>query len=271
MRTMFSIGETAKIHHISKQSLIFYDKIDLLKPARVDPHNGYRYYSLEEFAVLDIILFLKNLGVPLEDIKTYIQERNIVKSIEFFEHRLRETQEKIKSLKAVKQKIENALSVYEDYKEWYNYKEPFIKVRKAQHALFAPVAPPYDIPQVDISMKKLLYFVEQEEYLADYTIGTTVTMPDLAAHSFVRNQKTFIIINKSLRLSSYRKIPAGRYATIYHHGSYESIDRAYLQLLQYIRAQNFRICSEAYEYLLFDIFVVKDKKDFVTEISIQIE
>ena len=59
MQSVFTIGETAKIHHISKQTLIFYDKKGLLKPAYVDKNNGYRYYSLEEFAALDVILFLK--------------------------------------------------------------------------------------------------------------------------------------------------------------------------------------------------------------------
>ncbi|MEG0832180.1 MAG: MerR family transcriptional regulator, partial [Acidaminococcaceae bacterium] len=117
MRTIFSIGETAKIHHISKQSLIFYDKIGLLKPATINQDNGYRYYSLEEFAVLDIILFLKTLNVPLEAIKTYLTERTLDKSLAFFEQRLAETEARMKSLKAVKQKIENTLAVYEEYKE----------------------------------------------------------------------------------------------------------------------------------------------------------
>lgn len=271
MRTVFSIGETAKIHHISKQSLIFYDKIDLLKPSFINEENGYRYYTIEEFAVLDIILFLKTLDVPLAEIKTYIQERNITKSINFFEKQLVVTEEKIRSLKAIKRKIENTLSVYEEYKECNGVLLPFIKERKEQHSIQYPVDAPHGVAEVDLSLKKLLYYVEQKEYLADYTLGTTVSITDMKNEQFARNKKTFIIINKNLRIAAYKAIAAGKYATIYHHGSYETIAQSYRMLLDFIKKENYKICSEAYEYLLFDIFVVKDKKDFITEISIQVQ
>ena len=37
MENLFSIGELAKYQNISKQTLIFYDKIGLFRPAYVDP------------------------------------------------------------------------------------------------------------------------------------------------------------------------------------------------------------------------------------------
>ncbi|MEK3981957.1 MerR family transcriptional regulator [Paenibacillus sp. FSL K6-3166] len=36
-----------------------YDRIDLLKPAKVDPSSGYRYYSDIELIYLDVINFCK--------------------------------------------------------------------------------------------------------------------------------------------------------------------------------------------------------------------
>ena len=42
MKDMFSIGELASYQNISKQTLIYYDKIGLFKPAYVDPDNKYR-------------------------------------------------------------------------------------------------------------------------------------------------------------------------------------------------------------------------------------
>lgn len=43
MSTYISISEMAKLHGITRQTLIHYDNIDLFKPAKVDT-NGYRYY-----------------------------------------------------------------------------------------------------------------------------------------------------------------------------------------------------------------------------------
>ena len=41
----------------------------LFKPAYVDEHNGYRLYDIGQSARLDIIQYLKNLGMTLKEIK----------------------------------------------------------------------------------------------------------------------------------------------------------------------------------------------------------
>ena len=40
MKNYYSIGELAGYQNISKQTLIFYDKIGLFRPAYVDPLHG---------------------------------------------------------------------------------------------------------------------------------------------------------------------------------------------------------------------------------------
>ena len=66
---LFSIGEVAKYQHISKQTLIFYDKIGLFRPAWVDPPSGYRYYSASQLDYLDTILIMKKIGFSLQEIR----------------------------------------------------------------------------------------------------------------------------------------------------------------------------------------------------------
>ena len=48
MKDMFSIEELASYQNISKQTLIYYDKIGLFKPAYIDPDNKYRYYTVKQ-------------------------------------------------------------------------------------------------------------------------------------------------------------------------------------------------------------------------------
>ena len=270
MQSVFTIGETAKIHHISKQTLIFYDKKGLLKPAYVDKNNGYRYYSLEEFAALDVILFLKFLGLPLEKIKKYLTDRNVEKSIAVLEKQKQAVEKNMAKLKAVQAKIDSSLSVYEDYKDWSDKRGPFIKKRKAQHALCLAIEPPYADEQVDLSLKQLVLFVEQEDYLADYSMGSIIKQEDLLRGSY-KYTSNFIIINKAVSNENYVKLPAGNYATIYHHGAYESIKASYDKLWQFIQAEGYELDGDIKEYLIFDVYVVKDKRDFVTEISVKVK
>ena len=64
-----SISEMAQIHDISRQTLIYYDKIDLFKPEIIDDKNGYRYYSTLQIPQLREICFLRSIGMPLDDIR----------------------------------------------------------------------------------------------------------------------------------------------------------------------------------------------------------
>ena len=74
MKNLFSIGELSKLQNISRQTLIFYDKIGLFCPAYVDPENGYRYYSAAQLDFLDTICIMKRIGFSLDEIKSYLKE-----------------------------------------------------------------------------------------------------------------------------------------------------------------------------------------------------
>ena len=73
MDNFFSIGEVSRYQNISKQTLIFYDKIGLFCPAYVDPKNGYRYYSSNQIDYLDTILIMKKIGFSLHEIRDHMQ------------------------------------------------------------------------------------------------------------------------------------------------------------------------------------------------------
>ena len=81
MEDLFSIGELSKYQNISKQTLIFYDKIGLFRPAYVDPDNGYRYYSAKQIDYLDTILIMKKIGFSLAEIREHMQDYTIVSSL----------------------------------------------------------------------------------------------------------------------------------------------------------------------------------------------
>ncbi len=68
----FTIGQFASFNNISEQTLRYYDKIGLLRPAFQNNQTGYRYYNITQCATLDIIMHLKSLGISLKDIKSYL-------------------------------------------------------------------------------------------------------------------------------------------------------------------------------------------------------
>lgn len=68
----FSIGQAARMLDVSVRTLRHYDEIGLAKPAEVG-ENGYRYYDREAMALLQQVLFYRELGLPLKEIGPLLQ------------------------------------------------------------------------------------------------------------------------------------------------------------------------------------------------------
>ncbi len=66
-----SISQAARRAGVSVRTLRYYDEIGLLKPSEVSP-SGYRYYDGPAMEALQQIVFYRELGVGLEQIRTIL-------------------------------------------------------------------------------------------------------------------------------------------------------------------------------------------------------
>jgi DNA-binding transcriptional MerR regulator len=66
---MFKIGDFSKLGQVSVRMLRHYDQLELLKPDHIDKFTGYRYYTAGQLAQLNRIIFFKDLGFSLQQIK----------------------------------------------------------------------------------------------------------------------------------------------------------------------------------------------------------
>jgi DNA-binding transcriptional MerR regulator len=64
-----SISEFARRSRLSPRALRLYDELGLLAPARVDAATGYRFYTADQVETARLIAALRQLGVPLAEIK----------------------------------------------------------------------------------------------------------------------------------------------------------------------------------------------------------
>jgi DNA-binding transcriptional MerR regulator len=72
---MFTIGDFARHGRVSVRMLRHYDATGLLRPARVDPVTGYRFYEAAQLARLNRIIALKELGFTLERVHALLDEQ----------------------------------------------------------------------------------------------------------------------------------------------------------------------------------------------------
>ncbi|TDV41362.1 MerR family transcriptional regulator [Actinophytocola oryzae] len=72
---MFTIGDFARHGRVTVRMLRHYDGIGLLRPARVDPHSGYRGYDAAQLSRLNRIVALKDLGFTLDQVAAIIDDK----------------------------------------------------------------------------------------------------------------------------------------------------------------------------------------------------
>lgn len=110
-----TIGQMAKLNHISEQALRLYDREGLLSPLYRDEKNGYRYYDIRQSAQLDMIQYMKALGMPLKEIKTHMKKWDMGRVKQLLRENRDAIDQRVRELNLQKRAIERALDSYDRY------------------------------------------------------------------------------------------------------------------------------------------------------------
>lgn len=77
---LLTIGTFSRRSRLSLKALRLYDEMQLLKPARIDPRNGYRYYRAEQLELARLIGLLRRLEMPLSQIAEVVALEGVAAS-----------------------------------------------------------------------------------------------------------------------------------------------------------------------------------------------
>jgi DNA-binding transcriptional MerR regulator len=72
MDGLLSIGDFSRMTFLTVKALRHYHDVGLLDPARTDPSSGYRYYRPEQVAQARLIRRLRDLDLPVDDVRTVL-------------------------------------------------------------------------------------------------------------------------------------------------------------------------------------------------------
>jgi DNA-binding transcriptional MerR regulator len=77
MSTLLSIGDFSRMTFLSVKTLHHYHEVGLLAPAAIDPDTGYRRYDVGQVPMAQVIRRLRELGMPLEDVRGVIEAPDV--------------------------------------------------------------------------------------------------------------------------------------------------------------------------------------------------
>lgn len=262
-------GEFAKICGIPKHILFHYDQIKLFQP-EIIKENGYRYYSFRQYDTFSIISALKRLGMPLKEIKKYMDERNPTKLIDLLNQKSNEVARELVRLENTKREIESLKDLTEKaLNVEYNKIQPaYHKELKALRSSFMDNHNDNSYPNF---LTELIAFRNNSNASMIDFLGASLTTDNIREKRFDSFSYLYTKTNNTDKKSNTLVRKEGWYLQVYYKGSYRNISEIYAELMQYATKHQIKLGKNAYEeYLIFEIGT-KNREEYVTLILIEIE
>jgi DNA-binding transcriptional MerR regulator len=249
-------GEFARLCHVEKRTLFFYDEIGLFQPERRE-NNGYRYYSIYQYDTFSLIVSLRDLGMPLGEIQEYLKIRKpseLIMLINKNEEKLKAEIEKLKQL------------------NWYlSHKKMMV-----ERGLKAPLL-------------KLFIENEEEEYLRIEQSGNE---PLGRFYNYLNNGYFFGFMLNINQLEEGRPFPnttslvytkayteaqtdnlyikhSGKYASVYYKGHPRESEQAVAVLLNEMKRNKISAGENVYQECIWDDMAVTGENYFLSRITVR--
>ena len=245
---MIRIGLFSKLSQVPVKTLRYYDEIGLLEPAEIDSVTDYRYYSVTQLPRLNRVLALKDLGLSLDQIAQLLAEdlpveqlRGMLrlKQVEI-QQRMGQEEEKLVRVAARLRQIEqeNKMS---------NYDVVIKKVEPQRIASVRDVIPSY--PEQGHLWQELETLMGQSKIKST---GPCLTLyhsdePKIDAEVCEPIAEGISLPNNTQVKT--RELPGAEVATVIHHGTFDTLNKAYEAVIKWIEANGYQIngsCREIY-------------------------
>lgn len=263
-KTHLKVSELAKIVHVNKRTLHYYDDIGLFSP-EVKDANGYRYYALTQIMDLSIILSLRELGMPLSEIRD-ILTGDFNEYTLHLKHKLDDIDSKIRELHNIRDIISRKLT--------------YIETAERSHMDINDVYlnDTYLILSAPIEDQSLLNMLEEAHQLVDQK--SSYTLPNNEYGSMIHTDKKYgdarnenydyFYIDAPIDDDSYHLKPEGYYISLVYQGTEDSLYLPYEKILDYCRKKDLQLEGYFYEKVLLDS-IQKNQDNMVTEIQVKIK
>lgn len=243
-----AIGEMAKLNRTTVPTLRLYDSMGLLKPCYVDERTHYRYYDIKQNARLDMIQYMKELGMELKEIKEILDQKDINQIEKVLLWKKIQTEQEQKELQFKMEAINRTISSIKRYKKspksgtiTLEYiPERTIYCMQVDTNFYDYNIDTYELILKQLKNKLLEYQIPQVYYC---NAGTIMSRENFEKQKFYSNE-IFIFVDDNFPLKDCtQKVENGMYACIYID-DFEQERACAADLLKYCKENEYEICGD---------------------------
>ncbi len=262
---LYKIGMFAAMNHITVKTLRFYEEQGLIAPAYVDNENGYRYYTMNQMAVIHKITALKQAGFTLEEIKGLnktVDEKHFL------------TKKKADLLAQIAELTRQLAVIDGYYAETENTLDTPVLLKKIPAVLTAVMKKrihSYDelftmMPEMGAEMERIGCECALPEYCFTNYPETGYQEEDI----LVETCEAVTEKREGSSVIYFKEFPEVEAACIYHKGSYDNFPKTYAVLLRYIEEHGYTICGGIRESYIDGVWNRDSEEEWLSEIQIPV-
>lgn len=267
MKDRLTIGEFAKLKNITTETLRHYDRVGLLNPIEIDRNTGYRYYSILQYEKLSTILELRELGMSIEEIIKYFDNRNLKKSTELLKEKHNELKKRIKELKELQKSTEKKIEHLEFINSINNFETITLKYIEERDIITFnrlvknTIEVNYSCFELEGQLKEIAPIVGENRY-------------GIIIKNDVLEERIIFLFTKddeNINNEYLRKIEGGLFASMFFKGGLPKNIENIKKVLDYIDKNNYEVCGDIIEVIQIDISVTDKAEEEIFEIQIPIK
>lgn len=269
LQNYFTTGEFAKLVGVTKHTLFHYDDIGVFSP-EIKKDNDYRYYSVFQIEAFYVIYTLKELGMPLKEIKVYLDNKSPEGLIKLLKKEELEIDRKIERLKQMKALISLKAQLTESI---FNIDTDKISIveESEELLLLTKSLPETDNRSMAVSIANhAKYCSENGISFPSYT-GEMISIENILNENYYSYNYYFTKILSPKSGADIFIKEAGPYLTIYHTKGYSTINEAYTKILDYANENTLNLTGHFFEDVILDELSVHGYDNFLIKISIRIQ
>jgi DNA-binding transcriptional MerR regulator len=250
----------AKLHGITRQTLIYYDEIGLFKPALVR-ENGYRCYDKHQIPYLREICFLKSLGIQLKDMRLHFQARTPENEVRLLENQQQHIEEHIKKLRDISRYLTQRVEQYKEAAKAGDLSEPFLCVLEPRLAVFKEYIRPINKANLHITLMSIWQEIFKKKMISLSGIGSIIKKNSAEEGCCLEVAGSCIFLPLWQNAGgSIVNIPAGEHVCMYKYGmpyETEHLER----FMSYLEKNSYILCGDIIDVCLLDTtFYKHDRK-----------
>ncbi|MFC0561353.1 MerR family transcriptional regulator [Halalkalibacter alkalisediminis] len=257
-------GQFAKLINVSKDTLFYYDKVGIFSP-EIIASNGYRYYSIYQSDVFSVISVLKELDMPLKDIKKFLDHRSPEKLILLLEKEEKALTTKINHLEKMRNLMAEKINVTKEAVE-LNTSEIVIVNKEEQFLVITDSKPLTQDKNIYDSIYYHYNYLEEYNIVPSASEGWMISVENILKGENRRYDYLYTRVTQS-KYANYQ-VEKGAYLVTYHTEGYSKIEQTYNRLVTYAKDHDLVLKGFFYEDILLDELSVKGFEKYLIKLSV---